>query len=53
MSFEIPEILDPSFREIYFGQYRIIFRYRDNTVLIMAVWHASNPLIPSLILRDT
>ncbi len=40
----VPELDDPTVREIIHGNYRIIYRYRDNRALILAVWQGSRPL---------
>jgi plasmid stabilization system protein ParE len=36
-------------REIIHGSYRIIYRYRGDTVLVVNVWHAARPLVLRLL----
>ena len=43
----VPEINDPIIREVLFGDYRIIYRLRQNLVEILTVFHGSKLLDPS------
>ena len=43
----VPEINDPSVREIILGSYRIIYRVRRDLVEILTVFHGSRLLDPS------
>lgn len=45
----VPEAGDPAVREIILGNYRIVYRVRDNTVEILVVHHGSRLLDPSLL----
>ena len=40
----VPEKEDPSIREIIFGNYRIVYRIREETVEILTVYHGSRLL---------
>ena len=40
----VPELNDPAIRELLHASHRIIYRYREKQVLILAVWRASRPL---------
>ncbi|MGV9205797.1 MAG: type II toxin-antitoxin system RelE/ParE family toxin [Promethearchaeia archaeon] len=37
----VPEKQDPSLREILFRNYRIVYKYRDNEIYILTVFHGS------------
>jgi addiction module RelE/StbE family toxin len=43
----VPEINDPSLREVILGSYRIIYRLRQDLVEILTVFHGSRLLDPS------
>jgi len=43
----VPELSDPSVREILFGNYRIVHRVRGELVEIVTVYHAARLLDPS------
>src|SRR5437660_548955 len=40
----VPEWQDPRYREIQYGNYRIIYKYVEPVVSIVTVWRASRPL---------
>ena len=37
----VPEIGDPKLREVIFGNYRILYRFHDETVEILTVHHGA------------
>ena len=37
----VPEKRDPSLREILYRNYRIVYKYRDNEIYILTVFHGS------------
>jgi plasmid stabilization system protein ParE len=41
MGAPVPELDDPEILEIYHDSYRIIYRYRENRVAILAVFHGA------------
>lgn len=43
----VPEVQAPDIREIVLGNYRIVYRVRDDLVEILTVWHGSRLLDPS------
>jgi toxin ParE1/3/4 len=43
----VPEIGDPSIREIILGNYRIIYRFHKNVAEILTVFHGSRLFDPS------
>ncbi|MFW5871198.1 MAG: type II toxin-antitoxin system RelE/ParE family toxin [Verrucomicrobiota bacterium] len=43
----VPEAGNPVIREIIFGNYRIVYRFRKDTVEILTVYHGSRLLDPS------
>ena len=43
----VPEVQAPDIREIILGNYRIVYRIRDEIVEILTVWHGSRLLDPS------
>jgi len=43
----VPEVQAPDIREIVLGNYRIVYRIRDDVVEILTVWHGSRLLDPS------
>ena len=43
----VPEIGDPVVREILLGNYRIIYRFRENVAEILTIFHESRILDPS------
>jgi toxin ParE1/3/4 len=42
----VPEINDPCIREIPFGNYRIVYRWRDPAVEVLTVYHGARLLDP-------
>ena len=43
----VPEVQTPDIRELVLGNYRIVYRIRDEIVEILTVWHGSRLLDPS------
>ena len=43
----VPEVNDPAIREIILGNYRIVYRVRNDVVEILTVWHGARLLDPS------
>lgn len=43
----VPESDSPSLREIILGNYRIIYRVRDEAVVILTIYHCARRLDPS------
>lgn len=43
----VPELEEPAVREILFGNYRIAYRTKDNSVIILTVYHGARLLDPS------
>ncbi len=37
----VPEKQDPTLREILYRNYRIVYKYRDNEIYILTVFHGS------------
>ena len=42
----VPEIRKPEIREIFFGNYRIIYRLRSSVVEILTIYHGARLLMP-------
>lgn len=42
----VPEVQKTDIREIFFGSYRIIYRYRSSVVEILTIYHGSRLLNP-------
>ena len=42
----VPEIGEPSFREILFGDYRIVYRIRQDVAEVLTVYHGARLLDP-------
>ncbi len=40
----VPEFEDESIREIIVGDYRVVYRRRDDVCEILTVWHGARPL---------
>src|SRR5438132_508369 len=47
----VPELEPLDYREIVFGNYRILYRYTGRTVEIVAVQHAAKPLDPEFFIE--
>jgi plasmid stabilization system protein ParE len=45
----VPEIRRPDIRELLVGSYRLIYRYRDNCVEMLTVYHGARLLRPELV----
>jgi len=43
----VPEINNPLIREIFMGNYRIVYRCRDEVVEILTIYHGARLLDPS------
>ena len=43
----VPELNDPVIREIILGNYRIVYRFRDEIVEILTVYHGARLFDPS------
>lgn len=43
----VPEKNDPVIREVLLGNYRIVYRFKDNVIEILTVHHGSRLLDPS------
>ncbi len=43
----VPEVNDPTIREIILGNYRIVYRCQDSLVEILTVYHGTRLLDPS------
>lgn len=43
----VPEMNNPLIREIILGNYRIVYRIRENTVEILTIYHSARLLAPS------
>lgn len=42
----VPEIQNPDLREIFFGNYRIIYRLQSSIVEILTIYHGARLLMP-------
>ena len=42
----VPEVNDPNLRKIVFGNYRIVYRIRQDTVEVLTVYHGARLLSP-------
>jgi len=43
----VPEVDNPSIREIIFGNYRIVYRFRKEIVEVLTLYHGARLLDPS------
>lgn len=42
----VPELNNPSIREILVGNYRVIYRLRDEQVELLTIWHGARLMDP-------
>ena len=45
----VPELMDPTIREILTGCYRIVYRIKPETIEVITLWHGSRLFDPSRI----
>lgn len=45
----VPETNNPAIREVILGDYRIVYRIRDNLIEVLTIWHAARLLDPTKI----